>query len=292
MYEQGSFEPVARVVQLSEVLEKQRIAEKILYIQQHVPSGVINQDFYDRIEQAKTPLLKIYHYHCNHLGTPQELSDEKGDIVWLSYDRAWGGSFDTIYKQQFIDNFALKENELQPIKFQGQSLDVETGLHYNRFRYYDSDVGMFISRDPIELLGGLNVFAYAPNPIGWIDPWGLAKKKCTEATENKPTKKEIEIKANSFEDARNRVIERLDELGFDWTSRSKHTGRLGLGKDRNVGFSGNTKNGDFARYRLDYDPKKGTHINLEVGKGDSAIKEAYMFKGDENLFGRLLRKNS
>lgn len=34
---------------------------------------------------------------------------------------------------------------------------------------------MFISRDPIELLGGFNVFAYAPNPVGWIDPWGLAK---------------------------------------------------------------------------------------------------------------------
>ena len=182
MYEQNSFDPVARVVQLSEVLEKQRIAEKILYIQQHVPSEVINQDFYHRIEQAKTPLIQIYHYHCNHLGTPQELSDEKGDIVWLSYDRAWGGSFDSIYKQQFIDNFAITENELQPIKLQGQSLDTETGLHYNRFRYYDSDVGMFISRDPIGLLGGNNVFQYAPNPIGWIDPWGLKARDCSNTT--------------------------------------------------------------------------------------------------------------
>ena len=50
-------------------------------------------------------------------------------MIWLSYDRAWGGSFDTIYKQQFVDNFALNEFELQPIKFQGQSLDTETGLH-------------------------------------------------------------------------------------------------------------------------------------------------------------------
>ena len=175
MYEQGSFEPVARVVQLSKALEKQRIAEKILYVEQHVPYGIINQDFYDRIEQAKTPLLKIYHYHCNHLGTPQELTNQDGDVIWLSYNRAWGGSFETIYKQQFIDNWAISESELQPFKFQGQSLDVETGLHYNRFRYYDSDVGMFISRDPIGLLGGSNVFQYAPNPVRWIDPWGLAK---------------------------------------------------------------------------------------------------------------------
>ena len=71
------------------------------------------------------------------------------------------------------DNWAINESELQPFKFQGQSLDIETGLHYNRFRYYDSDVGMFISRDPIGLLGGSNVFQYAPNPVMWIDPWGL-----------------------------------------------------------------------------------------------------------------------
>ena len=168
--------PVARIVQLSAELESKRIAEKIRYIEQHVPSGIINQDFYDNIEKAKEPLVKIYYYHCNHLGTPQELSDEKGDIVWLSYDRAWGGSFDSLYKQQFVDNFAISENELQPFKFQGQSLDIETGLHYNRFRYYDSDVGMFVSRDPIGLMGGDNVFAYAPNPIGWFDPLGL--KRC------------------------------------------------------------------------------------------------------------------
>ena len=132
---------------------------------------VINQ----RIADKSKPIIKIYHYHCNHLGTPQELTSQDGDVVWLSYDRAWGGSFDSLYKQQFVDNFAVKENELQPFKFQGQSLDIETGLHYNRFRYYDSDVGMFVSRDPIGLLGGDNVFSYAPNPVEWIDPLGLNK---------------------------------------------------------------------------------------------------------------------
>ena len=71
---------------------------------------------------------------------------------------------------------------MQPIRFQGQFYDVETNLHYNRFRYYDSDVGIFISRDPIELLGGFNVFAYAPNPLGWIDPWGLS---CTQPRDSK-----------------------------------------------------------------------------------------------------------
>ena len=54
--------------------------------------------------------------------------------------------------------------------------DTETGLHYNRFRYFDPDLGMFTTRDPIGLLGGSNVFQYAPNPTGWIDPFGLANR--------------------------------------------------------------------------------------------------------------------
>ena len=179
MYEQNSFEPVARVVQLASHIEQKRLADIAYETRRFVRIGESEETINQRIQDKSQPLINIYHYHCNHLGTPQELSDEKGDIVWLTYDRAWGGSFDTIYKQQFIDNFAITENELQPIKFQGQSLDTETGLHYNRFRYYDSDVGMFISRDPIELLGGFNVFAYAPNPVMWIDPWGLS---CIEST--------------------------------------------------------------------------------------------------------------
>jgi len=65
----------------------------------------------------------------------------------------------------------------QPLRFQGQYFDEETGLHYNRFRYYDPDCGRFISQDPIGLYGGNNLYQYAPNPVDWIDPEGLAKKK-------------------------------------------------------------------------------------------------------------------
>ena len=182
MYEQGSFEPVARIVQLASHIEQKRLADIAYETRRFVRIGESEETINQRIQDKSQPLINIYHYHCNHLGTPQELTNQDGDVIWLSYDRAWGGSFDTIYKQQFVDNFALNEFELQPIKFQGQSLDTETGLHYNRFRYYDSDVGMFISRDPIELLGGFNVFAYAPNPIGWIDPWGLS---CTQPRDSK-----------------------------------------------------------------------------------------------------------
>ena len=257
MYEQGSFEPVARVVQLSEVLEKQRIAEKILYIQQHVPSEVINQDFYDNIEKAKTPLTKIYHYHSNHLGTPQELTNQDGDVIWLSYDRAWGGSFETIYKQQFIDNFAITESELQPIKFQGQSLDTETGLHYNRFRYYDSDVGMFISRDPIGLLGGNNVFQYAPNPVGWIDPYGLSKFKPVTF----PPEQVIEQVTIAMQGSRKR----------DFKEANRVAGLNGV-RGKPTQNAHRDTHGEVTWHHVDYDPVTNTATMQLVTEADHEAK--------------------
>jgi RHS repeat-associated protein len=62
----------------------------------------------------------------------------------------------------------------QPVRMQGQYADSETGLYYNTFRYYDPDIGRFISEDPIGLWGGLNLYQFAANVDSWIDPWGWA----------------------------------------------------------------------------------------------------------------------
>jgi len=60
------------------------------------------------------------------------------------------------------------------ITLPGQYHDVETGLHYNYFRYYDPETGRYITSDPIGLLGGLNTFGYVRgNPLYWSDPLGL-----------------------------------------------------------------------------------------------------------------------
>lgn len=106
---------------------------------------------------------KLYHYHLDHLGTPQEISDEKGTLVWQATYKSYGKVAN--YDIQEIDN---------PIRFQGQYFDEETGLHYNRFRYYDPEVGRFIHQDPIGLLGGDNNYEYVTNPVEWVDPFGLA----------------------------------------------------------------------------------------------------------------------
>jgi len=79
------------------------------------------------------------------------------------------------------------ENQIENnLRFQGQYFDAETGLHYNRFRYYDPSCGRFINQDPIGLAGGNNNYLYVPNPTGWVDPFGLASKDCPKLYESNP----------------------------------------------------------------------------------------------------------
>ncbi|MGR6987262.1 RHS repeat-associated core domain-containing protein, partial [Klebsiella aerogenes] len=102
-----------------------------------------------------------WHYHCDPNGAPVRLTSLQGEIVWSEKTGVWGEKGE-VYADR-ISN---------PLRFQGQYFDAETGLHYNRHRYYDPEISGFISQDPIGLAGGLNVYQYAPNPLGWVDPWG------------------------------------------------------------------------------------------------------------------------
>ncbi|WP_230941972.1 RHS repeat-associated core domain-containing protein, partial [Burkholderia stagnalis] len=119
---------------------------------------------------AVAELTSIAYYHCDQIGTPQEVTDEAGEIAWSARYKAWGEA------REVIGEAARKAGIVNPLRFAGQYFDRETGLHYNRHRYYDPNTGRFISKDPIGLQGGINVFQYAPNPISWIDPLGLTSK--------------------------------------------------------------------------------------------------------------------
>ena len=63
----------------------------------------------------------------------------------------------------------------QSFRLQNQYCDLETGLHYDFFRYYDPNCGRFINQDPIGLLGGENLYSFAPNAQIWINVWGLTR---------------------------------------------------------------------------------------------------------------------
>ncbi|SUA60444.1 Cell wall-associated polypeptide CWBP200 [Oligella urethralis] len=108
---------------------------------------------------------KLYHYVCDHLGTPQLLMNQGQDVVWEGKAKAWG-------ETRVIRRPATDEQVINNHRFQGQYYDAETSLHYNTFRYYDPELGRFISQDPIGLMGGINLYQYAPNPVEWVDPLG------------------------------------------------------------------------------------------------------------------------
>lgn len=115
------------------------------------------------LEQEKDGSSKHYFYHNDHIGTPQALSDAQGQVVWRAEFSSFGET--TAHLNQ-VEN---------PLRFAGQYYDNETGLHYNRFRYYDPSQGRYISSDPIGLAGGINSFAYVNgNPLSYTDPLGLA----------------------------------------------------------------------------------------------------------------------
>ncbi len=107
----------------------------------------------------------VYYYHNDFIGTPQVLTDTQGEVVWQARYKVYGNVVQ--YEEEAIEN---------PLRFQGQYFDAETGLHYNRHRYYHPVIGRFTSVDPIGLVGGNNGYEYAPNPVGWVDPLGLMAK--------------------------------------------------------------------------------------------------------------------
>lgn len=104
-----------------------------------------------------------WHYHCDPNGAPVRLTSPGGEIVWSEKTGVWGEKGE-VYANR-IDN---------PLRFQGHYFDAETGLHYNRYRYYDPVIAAYISQDPIGLAGGISPYRYAPNPVSWIDPLGLS----------------------------------------------------------------------------------------------------------------------
>ncbi|NUU69035.1 RHS domain-containing protein [Enterobacteriaceae bacterium BIT-l23] len=114
---------------------------------------------------------ECYWFTADLNGAPLEVTDADGAVRWSGQY----GSFGEV-SHQTAESWALRQGKPtinQPLRYAGQYADSETGLHYNLFRYYDPGVGRFTTQDPIGLQGGLNLYQYAPNPLGWVDPLGL-----------------------------------------------------------------------------------------------------------------------
>ncbi|WP_430438258.1 RHS repeat-associated core domain-containing protein, partial [Parabacteroides merdae] len=101
----------------------------------------------------------------DYMGTPVQMYDSEGNKIWDCTLDIYGK----------VADFRGESLHDCPFRFQGQYEDIETGLYYNRFRYYDPSVGLYISQDPIGLQGSMQLYAYVHTPNSWIDSLGLKK---------------------------------------------------------------------------------------------------------------------
>jgi len=100
----------------------------------------------------------------DYLGTPIEAYNESGEKVWEREIDIYGR-----VRKENLTNFV-------PFLYQGQYVDTETGLAYNRFRYYDASIGSYISQDPIGLAGGNStIYGYVDDVNGFVDVFGLTR---------------------------------------------------------------------------------------------------------------------
>ena len=112
----------------------QKVREYVYYPETFEPLGLIEGEEGGRC---------VYHYHNDPNGCPTRLTDVSGEVKWGVRYTAWGG----------CANLHVAEVENR-VRFQGQYEDIETGLHYNRHRYFVSQIGQFSTGIPMCLLGG------------------------------------------------------------------------------------------------------------------------------------------
>ena len=215
LYEPDSFVPLAKLESAAHVQRPEHKAinpKKVASLFKATPSDSEQNEAPAHASQAQAAIeteveattakakdFAVFYYQCDQIGAPQELTDEQGNIVWAAEYKVWGRTSTLEVSATGTDNLdpydlnrfwpggprdlkarsssttqALNHVE-QNLRFQGQYHDHESGLHYNRFRYYDPQIGRFVSQDPIGIEAGWHHTAYAPNPFTWIDPLGLVK---------------------------------------------------------------------------------------------------------------------
>ena len=134
-----------------------------------------------RVRQPHPSVAPQWVTRTNHAvsdltGRPLMLFNSEGKTVWRPGQTSlWGLALSLPADTGYPDPRGELDAEADPgLLYAGQWQDAESGLCYNRFRYYEPETGMYLVSDPLGLLGGEQTYRYVPNPCGWVDPLGLA----------------------------------------------------------------------------------------------------------------------
>ncbi len=112
-----------------------------------------------------------YTIFSDHLGIAREVCGPDGTLRLTRRIGAWGAGVS--------QSSAESDPSIEiPWMLPGQYHDLESGLSYSMFRYYDPGSFRFISPDILGVLTSLDPYEYGASPLDWIDPWGLAGEPC------------------------------------------------------------------------------------------------------------------
>ncbi|WP_241837237.1 RHS repeat domain-containing protein [Salinivibrio sp. ML290] len=231
---------------------------------------------------------ELHYIVTDHAGTPQELCNEQGDIVWRGEQALWGHYHGQSQRHWQRREEAANDSIQCDLRYQGQLEDVESGLYYNVNRYYDADSGQYLSPDPIGFAGGLRPQAYVANPLEWVDPLGLAE--CgSKNTQKERVKANIEASRKARESSNmggeppapgSRTYEGfMKEHVSPDRETTLHT--------KSAGFNNNKGNvgGQFKRYGLDSHAGISPHVHQPVRNVSPKTGDIYGTQGTKTSNG-------
>ena len=229
-----------------------------------------DQDSYEPLAQVRDwttadgeNCQQTRYFHCDQIGIPREMTDKDGNLLWFGNYTGWG---------RLKEEIKVTDSAYQPFRLQNQYADPETGLHYNFFRYYESDAGRFVNQDPIGLWGGSNFYWFARNSQEWIDPLGLSAISMDAAIDLALKFLKEDVPAQIIDGPTGiQVIQNYEEngkkmtkrVGFDVNPGSCHVQKLGPHLNLQTQVNGKIiKKGKLAVPHLPIDPstiKKGDY---------------------------------
>ena len=166
------------------------VIDKNLFLKKLYPNGLFNfyigrielNTFNPLLARACSSCLSYQELVAHHLGTPIMALDSEGNHVWNRQLDIYGR-----VKREFrASSLGEDIRPFIPFHYQGQYYDFEANLAYNRYRYYSSEMGAYISQDPIGLAGNNpNFYACVEDSNWWVDVFGLDCKKYEKIVEGK-----------------------------------------------------------------------------------------------------------
>ncbi|MGQ1137674.1 RHS repeat-associated core domain-containing protein [Acinetobacter baumannii] len=239
IYEPDSFVPLLQTgykdfIQLIETPDYQEYQTK--------PYSIYKDPVWNSTTRKKrADLEQITFYHCDQVGTPQTMTNTRGECVWEILQDTWGTALEIKAVNQ--DN-PFEQNNL---RFQGQYYDLETELHYNRYRYYEPHSARYVSKDPIGLSGGINTSAYVSDPTQWVDPRGLASnsigsygsvKSASDTYEKYATSKSLKDVAERYAAGKTANASIVAGVGFGGSVEYKGDGVTTSTLEQSIGLYG------------------------------------------------------